>query len=145
MYDPATAIWKDLSAAATVLPSPRYNHGFATFEAQLFLQGGQDVNGSEMFLDYSMFLGYCSTFVRLRGYSQTSHTNCWTIYLFSGYRNDLLAYDISRAIWTDLTSPPTGTPPSARQAHGFAAVNGQLFVHAGTDASGANVTISKAF
>ncbi len=45
--------------------------------------------------------------------------------------NDLLAYDPSHAVWTDLSVPAAGRPPIIRHIHGFTAAGGRLYVHGG--------------
>lgn len=51
----------------------------------------------------------------------------------SARRQDLHEYDIALAIWTDLSSPSTGTPPSARTNMGLAHSVGKLYVFGGYD------------
>jgi hypothetical protein len=38
--------------------------------------------------------------------------------------------------WTDLFAAASGTPPSARYAHGFTSAGGKLYVHGGLNFSG---------
>ena len=42
-------------------------------------------------------------------------------------------YDPAALAWTDLSAAAGGTPPSARDFHGFAAAGDMLYVHAGWD------------
>ncbi len=49
-----------------------------------------------------------------------------------GNLNDLHVYDIAESSWTDLSSTAFGAPPSPRNAHGFAALGGRLFVMGGS-------------
>jgi hypothetical protein len=48
--------------------------------------------------------------------------------------NDLLAYDTTTMIWRILG----GIPPPSRQSPGFAASEGLLYVHAGTEGNHMN-------
>ena len=52
------------------------------------------------------------------------------------FLNDLHAYDLNGTTWTDLSAAASGTPPSARCAHGLASVEGKLYVHGGESDSG---------
>ena len=49
---------------------------------------------------------------------------------------DLFVFDISTRQWTNLTDVANGTLPSRRYAHGFCAVNDQLYVHGGQNNKG---------
>ncbi len=40
-------------------------------------------------------------------------------------------YDIADLSWTDISSPAFGTPPSPRNAHGFAALGSMLYMVGG--------------
>ena len=40
-------------------------------------------------------------------------------------------FDPANVSWTDLSVPASGTPPAARNSHGFAAEGGLLYVHGG--------------
>ena len=50
--------------------------------------------------------------------------------------SDLHAYDPLAKSWTDLSAAASGTPPSAREAQGFASDGRSLYVHGGLDGSG---------
>ena len=52
-------------------------------------------------------------------------------------------YDTSTQTWTDLTSATSGIPPTARQSHGFAALDGKLYVFGGLDESGSPVQLPR--
>ena len=45
-------------------------------------------------------------------------------------------YDPAAMAWTDLSAAMLGTPPSARQGHGFTSAGGKLYVHGGDSESG---------
>lgn len=45
--------------------------------------------------------------------------------------SDLRVYDLLTMIWTDLSTPRFGTPPSARACHGFTSDGGRLYVFGG--------------
>ena len=49
---------------------------------------------------------------------------------------DLLVYDPAAMAWTDLSAAASGTPPSAREGHGFTSAGGKLYVHGGFGGSG---------
>lgn len=51
------------------------------------------------------------------------------------YRNDLHAYDLASATWTDLSAPSAGAPPAGRYGHGAAESSGKLYVWGGTKGS----------
>ena len=40
-------------------------------------------------------------------------------------------YDVTNSSWIDLTAPDFGILPSPRNAHGFAALDGKLYVIGG--------------
>ena len=46
----------------------------------------------------------------------------------------MLTYDPATAVWTNLSAPLLGTPPSSRYYHGFASDGDKLYVHGGTGA-----------
>ena len=49
-----------------------------------------------------------------------------------GLLGDLFAFDPPSSLWTDLTPAGRGTaPPGPRAAHGFAWLDGGLYVHGG--------------
>jgi hypothetical protein len=51
--------------------------------------------------------------------------------------NELHAYDPLSMTWFDLSSYfQAGTPPTARNGHGFTSAGGKLYVHGGQDANG---------
>ena len=54
----------------------------------------------------------------------------------AGDLNDLHVYDPVAASWADLSNPASGSPPSARDSHGFAAAGGLLYMHGGQGATG---------
>ena len=43
----------------------------------------------------------------------------------------MYVYDLVTMAWTDLSTPASGIPPSARVWHGFMAVGGRFYVHGG--------------
>ena len=59
-----------------------------------------------------------------------------TLPVAAEFLNDLHAYDLNGTTWTDLSAAASGTPPSARCAHGLASVEGKLYVHGGESDSG---------
>eukprot|EP00286_Rhodomonas_abbreviata_P027873 CAMPEP_0181303152 /NCGR_PEP_ID=MMETSP1101-20121128/8394_1 /TAXON_ID=46948 /ORGANISM="Rhodomonas abbreviata, Strain Caron Lab Isolate" /LENGTH=1307 /DNA_ID=CAMNT_0023408683 /DNA_START=219 /DNA_END=4139 /DNA_ORIENTATION=+ len=96
-YDVATATWTNLSTPSSgTPPTARLHHGFAAMDGMLYVHSGAD----------------------------------------SGYLDDLHVYNITNATWTELSTPTSGTPPSGRREHGFAAIDGKLYVYAGLNNSG---------
>ena len=49
------------------------------------------------------------------------------------FLGDLLALDPTSQSGMDPTAKIRGTPPSARQRHGFTSIGGKLYVHGGLD------------
>jgi hypothetical protein len=57
--------------------------------------------------------------------------------LCSGYFDDLHVFDPAIMAWTHLLpSSGSGTPPSARNTHGFTTAGGRLYVHGGAGETG---------
>jgi hypothetical protein len=56
--------------------------------------------------------------------------------LASGYLADLQAYDPATRKWTDLSGSASGSWPSARFLHGFAAAGGRIYVFGGISLGG---------
>jgi hypothetical protein len=49
--------------------------------------------------------------------------------------NDLHVYNPVNGSWTNLSTPASGNPPSARYSHGFASAGGKLYVMGGKTGS----------
>jgi hypothetical protein len=52
------------------------------------------------------------------------------------FLNDLHEFNIDAKVWTELSSQVHGTPPTARDEHGFASAGRKLYVHGGRIAVG---------
>lgn len=55
---------------------------------------------------------------------------------------DFHAYDPVKKTWEDLSYPLAGTPPINRSNHGFAALDGKLYVFGGSGLLPADTTLS---
>ena len=49
--------------------------------------------------------------------------------------NDLLQFDPATMTWVDLTSSIRGTPPAPRDCHGFAALDGKVYIYGGNSST----------
>ena len=74
-----------------------------------------------------------------RPVTQTKLLEISAITLSAGQKNDLHVYDPASTTWLNLSSHALGTPPSAREGHGFASAEGKLYVHGGYDESGVGI------
>ena len=54
----------------------------------------------------------------------------------AGDLQDLHVYDPTSMAWTDLSASASGTPPPARNIHGFTTAGGKLYEHGGRGESG---------
>ncbi len=101
VYDPVTATWTDLSAAASGTPPlSRCWHGFAGAGLKLYVHGGIR----------------CDFFQ-------------WNMQEYGMWLSDMYVYDTVDRSWTDLSSPASGIRPYGRYGHGFVALGSKLYVH----------------
>ena len=159
-FDPITKVWTGLSAAASgIPPTARFSHGFTSVEGKLYLHGGVDANGNALgdlhafdpvavaWTDLSdAALGtlptarYSHGFTSARGKLYVHGGFGLTNSGYYGGLSDLHVFDPIAMVWTDLSDPASGTPPTARGSHGFTSAVGMLYVHGSLDAS--NILLS---
>ena len=146
--------WTDQLVARP--PTARSYHGFTsadgTVQGTLYVHGGQDENGTALsdlhaydpvaqaWMDLSSpASGTPPTARSFHGFTSAGGR----LYVYGGLDwmdnavCDLHAYDPVAQVWTDLSSPASGRPPTARFSHGFTSADGKLYAHGGVDANAA--------
>ena len=152
-YDPVAMAWTDLSDAASgVPPAARYLHGFTSAGGKLYVHGGCSLDScpaddlhtfdpvAMAWKDLSHAASgivptarYCHGFssrdgkLYVHGGCTSENNDGYCI----GFGDDLHSYDPVAMAWTDLSDAASGTPPTARNRHGFTSAAGKLYVHGG--------------
>jgi N-acetylneuraminic acid mutarotase len=137
--------WTNLSPSVTGMPRARDSHGFASAGGKLYVHGGS-VSGS-VANDLHVFDPATKAWTDLSNAvtgTQPKARNCHgftpaggKLYLHGGrnYVNptfgDLYSFDPTTQVWTDLSIAIKGTPPKARECHGFTSAGGKIYVHGG--------------
>ena len=146
VYDPVAMAWTDLSAAASgTPPSPRCFHGFTAAEGRLYVHGGWDANNNPLG-DLHSYDPVAMAWTNLsaptngtaptaRGYHGFTSVD-GKLYVCAGWDGqqdlgDLYSFDLVSKVWTNLTDGVLGSPPEARDSHGFTSAGGKIYVHGG--------------
>ena len=133
-------------------PTARSYHGFTsadgTVPGTLYVHGGQDENGTAL-SDLHVYDPVAQAWTDLSSPASGTPPTARSFHGFTSAGDrlyvyggldwmdnavcDLHAYDPVAQVWTDLTSPASGTPPTARSYHGFTSAGGRLYVYGGLD------------
>ena len=146
-FNPIANVWTDLSASVNgTAPTARTSHGFTSADGRLFVHGGQAANYillgdlhsfdpvAKVWTDLSATVNGSAPMAR---YEHGFTSADGKLYVHGGFvegvgrDSDLHVYDPVAKVWTDLSAPVKGTPPTARYSHGFTSADGQLYVHGG--------------
>ena len=146
VYDPVAMAWTDLSAAASgTAPSPRCFHGFTAAQGRLYVHGGWDANGNPL-RDLHAYDPVAMAWTNLsapgNGTAPTARGNHGftsvdgKLYVHGGWDGqnelgDLYSFDLVAKVWTNMTDGVLGSPPQARDSHGFTSAGGEIYVHGG--------------
>ena len=146
VYDPVAMAWTDLSAAASgTAPSPRFFHCFTAAQGRLYVHGGWDVNNNPL-RDLHVYDPVAMAWSDLSGpgngtapTARASHgftSVDGKLYVYAGWDGqkdfgDLYSFDLVAKVWTNLTDGVRGSPPHARDSHGFTSAGGKIYVHGG--------------
>jgi N-acetylneuraminic acid mutarotase len=132
------SVWSRISGLAA-----RYVHATIELDGKLYVFGGYGVNGSVNDLHvYDPATGEWNDLSRPTSGNPPSVRSFHSavevggkMYVFGGYGvgylNDLHVYDPATREWTDLSTPTSGTAPSARYAHSAVELGGKMYVLGG--------------
>eukprot|EP00961_Rhodomonas_salina_P005169 69944-Rhodomonas_salina.1 len=149
-YSLTFASWTDLRIPSYSggSPSKRRGHAMASSRGSVFVFGGKNSEDFKYLNDLHEYRTQAKTWADLSTAS-LAPTRRWhhamtawngTLYVFGGsndvdYYNDLQAYNVESRKWIELRAHDSAIQPKPRNGHGFAAVGGALFIHAGFDTS----------
>ena len=148
--------WTDLSAAASgTPPPPRTGHGFTAAGGRLYVHGGWDANYNPL-RDLHAYDPVAMAWTNLsaprpgNGTAPTARGNHGftsvdgKLYVHGGWDGqqdlgDLYSFDLVAKIWTKLADGVLGSPPHARDSHGFTSAGGMIYIHGG-QSNGPNIS-----